>query len=76
MQQNNITEPGQAFELFYQDFSLSDTRRQLWELYHGWVMSGRAANTDLKLPGNLLFFYTRLEMLAEAAWLYQHQGRK
>lgn len=69
MQQKNINEPAEAFELFFSDFSLTSTRQYLWELYQGWVMSERADNSDNHLRATLLFFYTHLEMLTEAAWL-------
>ena len=75
MQQNGLQEPYEAIDIFFGDFPLIDTRKQLWELYHGWVMSERSRNCDPQLPANLLFFYTHLEMLVEAAWLV-HQEQK
>ena len=75
MQQKNIKQPSEAFELFFNDFPLTLTRKQLWELFHGWLMSERAGNCDPKLPATMLFFYTHLEMLVEAAWLLHNKDK-
>jgi hypothetical protein len=75
LQQKNLNDPLEAIEVYFSDISLTITRRHLWELYRGWVMSERATNCDPKLPGNLIFFYTHLEMLAEAAWMLRNRQR-
>ena len=76
LQQKNLKDPLEAIDVYFSDISLTVTRRQLWELYQGWVMSERARNCDPNLPANLLFFYTHLEMLVEAAWLLHNNKNK
>ena len=72
LSENNITNPHEAIDLFFSNFSLSDCRQHLWELYRGWVMSERSKNGD---HADLLFFYMQIEMLAEAAWLIHNKNK-
>ena len=75
MQQLGLSDPHKALEVFFADFTIADNRKKLWELYKGWMMSERSRNCDPGLPADLLFYYTHLEMLVEAAWLL-HQEQK
>lgn len=73
MEINNIDNPHVAIADFYSCFPLAECRAHLWELYEGWVMYNKGESPGIDDPATILFYYTHLEMLIEAAWLLNNQ---
>ena len=76
MQANNISRPKDAFESFFNCFTLEDCRNHLWELYERCVMSYAQEHTEHDTASDILFFYTHTEMLIEAAWLINNKQER
>jgi hypothetical protein len=76
METNNVGAPHEAFDHFFNFFTLEDCRRHLWELYEHCVMCYSSEQTVHEDASRILFFYTQTEMLIEAAWLINNRRQR
>ena len=76
LQANNISTPKDALESFFSSFTLEDGRNHLWELYERCILSYAREQAVHKTAADILFFYTQMEMLLEAAWLMNNRQQK
>lgn len=75
MEINNVDDPYLAVEDFFSCFPLAECREHLWELYEGWVNYHKEESPGIDDPAIILFYYTHLEMLIEAAWLLNNKWK-
>jgi hypothetical protein len=69
MELNHMATPYEAFEQYFDSFSLDDCRSHLWTLYERSVLSYTRELTHQENAMSTLYFYTQTEMMVEAAWL-------
>jgi hypothetical protein len=76
MAKQRLQKPMTDIDTFFSDFNKEAAKKNLWELYRGWMMSERSRNCDPALPADILFFYVQVNMLIEASWEIQASSMK
>lgn len=61
-----IDNPLRVMTYFYADFTIQETRDNLWELYQGWVYHSSGYVNDQEIK-DMLCFYTQLREFLELA---------
>ena len=76
MQDMNVSGPKEAFEVFFDCFTLEKSRNLLWELYERCVLSYGMDGTEHDSACDSLNFYMYTEMLLEAAWTINNKQKR
>lgn len=75
LQNQQLENPFEVMDFFFQDFPIHETRNNLWELYKGWVYnSSQYANEEI--TKDMLCFYTQFSEFLDACYVYTKMKAK
>ena len=76
MEAVGISTPKEAFDCFFESFTLEECRELLWDFYSRCVLCYDTEKTVHENASRSLYFYTSTEMLFEAAWLLNNKNKR
>ena len=75
LQEHHLKNPFEIMDLFFRDFSIQETRDNLWELYKGWVYHS-SQYTNEQITKDMLCFYTQFSEFIDACYVFTESKKK